>query len=94
MPEMVHDHTAVSMTSLNSCCTVMWKANGKTTKLLLSWIVYFQNQEQNQDPSSGGKTIQRYTTPKFRSPVGSVSRGENTLRSYSKEEDKQKRRQD
>ena len=44
---------------LNSCCTVTWKANGKTTNLLLSWIVYFQNQEQKQDASSGEKTIQR-----------------------------------
>jgi len=44
---------------LNSGCTVTWKANGKTTKLLLSWIIYLQNQEQKQDASSEEKTIQR-----------------------------------
>jgi hypothetical protein len=36
MVEKVHDPIA------NGCCTAMWKANGKTTTLQLSWTVSLQ----------------------------------------------------
>jgi hypothetical protein len=37
MVEMVHDRIAAGETTVvfNGCCTVMWKANGKTTTLQL-----------------------------------------------------------
>jgi hypothetical protein len=44
MLEMVHDRVATGMTRevLNGCCTAMWKANAKTTTLLLFLDGLFQ----------------------------------------------------
>jgi hypothetical protein len=46
MLEMVHDRVATGVTKsgLNGCCTAMWKANGKTTTLLLFLDSLFQKQ--------------------------------------------------
>jgi hypothetical protein len=58
MLEMLHDRVATGVTSgLNGCCTVMWKANGKTTTLLIFLDSLFQEQRQMRDASPGDKTI-------------------------------------
>jgi hypothetical protein len=61
----------------------MWKANGKTTTLLLFLDGLFQKQRQMRDASSGDKTFWRQNTPPFGSPVGSVSRGNRNLKSQA-----------
>ena len=75
MLEMVKDRTCYSnrrdQSVLNGCCTAMWKANGKTTILLLFLDSLFPKTETDmRDASSGDKTIQRETTPPIR-----ISRG-------------------
>jgi hypothetical protein len=44
---------------MNGCCNAMWKANEKTTTLLLFLDSLFKKQRQMRDASSGNKTIQK-----------------------------------
>jgi hypothetical protein len=47
----------------------MWKANGKTTTLLLFLDSIFPKKRQMQDASSGDKTFLRLTTLPFEYPA-------------------------
>jgi hypothetical protein len=44
---------------LNGCSTAMWKANGKTTTLLIFLDSIFPKKRQMQDASTGDKTFSR-----------------------------------